>query len=76
MDADSIPAFAMDELAARIRGQRIELDWTQFELAEQSGVSRPTVARIERGDDVSTATLVKVAGALGLRVELTRERRA
>ncbi|MEV8339278.1 helix-turn-helix transcriptional regulator [Leucobacter sp. NPDC077196] len=64
----------MEELAARIRGQRIERAWSQFELAERAGFSRPTVARIERVDDVSTATLVKVAGALGLRVELSADR--
>lgn len=74
MDADPTPVVAMDELAARIRSQRIEREWSQFELAERAGVSRPTVARVERGDDVSTATLVKVAGALGLRVELRADR--
>lgn len=74
MDAEPTPVVAMDELAARIRGQRIERDWSQIELAERAGVSRPTVARIERGDDVSTATLVKVAGALRLRVELRPDR--
>jgi len=36
----------MDDLAARIRGQRIEREWTQFELAERANVSPPTVARI------------------------------
>ncbi|WP_304560376.1 hypothetical protein [Cryobacterium sp. Hb1] len=33
-------------------------------------VSRPTIARIERGDDVSTATLAKVTTALGLVISI------
>lgn len=37
--------------------------------------SRPTVARIERGDDVSTPMLTEVATALALKVELKREGR-
>ena len=60
----------MAEIAGRIHETRVSLNWTQNELAERAGVSRPTVARIERGDDVSTATLEKVTAALGLRVEL------
>lgn len=54
-----------------IREARAALGWTQEELAERAGVSRPTVARIERGDDVNTATLTRVAAALGLSVEIT-----
>lgn len=60
----------MAEIASKIHETRVSLDWTQNELAERAGVSRPTVARIERGHAVSTATLEKVAAALGLRVEL------
>lgn len=61
----------MLEIAAKVHDARVEREWAQRELAEHAGVSRPTVARIERGDDVSTATLAKVSGALGLKVELT-----
>jgi transcriptional regulator with XRE-family HTH domain len=64
----------MEDVAGRIRKARVARDWTQIELAEHAGVSRPTVARVERGDDISTATLAKVAGALGLRVELRGNR--
>lgn len=46
---------------------------TQAELAEKASVSRPTVARVEAGEDVSTATLEKIAAALGLKVAFTRE---
>ena len=56
----------MGEIAKRVREARDTHEWSQEELAERAGVSRPTVARIERGDDVSTATLAKVTAALGL----------
>ena len=56
---------------SRIRQAREARGWSQEELATRSAVSRPSIARIERGDDVSTATLGKVASALGLAVELT-----
>lgn len=61
----------MSEIAGKVHEVRVSLDWTQQKLAERAGVSRPSVARVERGDDVSTATLEKVAAALGLRLELT-----
>lgn len=53
-----------------IRAARNQRGWTQEELAERAGVSRPTIARVERGDDVSTANLAKVAAALGLEIRL------
>lgn len=56
-----------------IQSARLERGWSQTELGDRAGVSRPTIARIERGNDVSTATLAKVAAALGLSVELERE---
>lgn len=63
----------MDEhgFGTRIRQARDTHGWSQESLAESANVSRPTIARIERGDDVSTATLVKVASALGLTVEVS-----
>ncbi len=76
MDGGQSSDAPMRAISDRIQEARAAHGWTQAVLAEQSGVSRPTVARIERGDDVSTATLAKVAAALGLKVELTRVRRA
>lgn len=61
-------------LGGQIKDARNQQGLTQTELAERAGVSRPTVARVESGDDVSTATLEKVAAALGLTVELRGER--
>jgi transcriptional regulator with XRE-family HTH domain len=53
-----------------IREARKERGWSQTELGEKSGVSRPTIARVESDSDVTTATLVKIAEALGLTIEL------
>ncbi len=60
-------------LGDEIRKARVEHGWSQSALAQNAGVSRPTVARVELGEDVSTATLAKVAAALGLTVELRGE---
>jgi len=61
---------AMLGIARRIHEARVAAGLSQNELADQAGVSRPSIARIERGDDVSTATLGKVANTLGLVLQL------
>lgn len=53
-----------------IREARKKQGWSQAELGEKSGLSRPTIARIEGNNDVTTATIAKVAQALGLKLEL------
>lgn len=59
-----------EELGPAIRAARKSYGWSQAELAERAGVSRPTIARAETGQDISTATLSKIARALQLTVEL------
>ena len=54
-----------------IREARKKRGWSQAELGQKSGVSRPTIARVEANNDVTTATIAKVAQALGLKLELT-----
>ncbi len=53
-----------------IRDARKKHGWSQAELGEKSGVSRPTIARVEANNDVTTATIAKIAQALGLTLEL------
>ncbi|GAA3002892.1 helix-turn-helix transcriptional regulator [Streptomyces fulvorobeus] len=53
-----------------IRVARKERGWSQTDLAEKAGVSRPTIARIEANRDVTTATVAKITQALGLTLEL------
>lgn len=53
-----------------IRESRKKRGWSQEELGNKSGLSRPTIARVEADNDVTTATIAKVAHALDLRLEL------
>lgn len=53
-----------------IRDARKRRSWSQSELGEKAGVSRPTVARVEANNDVTTATIAKLSRALGLTLEL------
>jgi len=53
-----------------IRDARKKQKWSQAQLGEKSGLSRPTIARVEANNDVTTATIAKIAEALGLALEL------
>jgi len=53
-----------------IREARRSKGWSQAELGDRAGLSRPTIARVEADCDVTTATIAKVAGALGLTLQL------
>jgi transcriptional regulator with XRE-family HTH domain len=61
-------------LGAAIREARKKLGWSQGVLSERAGVSRPTIARVEAGHDISTASLSKVTSALGLTVTINEVR--
>lgn len=54
-----------------IREARKKRGWSQEELGQAAGLSRPTIARVEADNDVSTATIGKIARALGFTLELT-----
>ena len=53
-----------------VKEARTTRGWTQDDLATNADVSRLSVIRLENGNDISTATLSKVAHALGLTVKL------
>jgi len=54
-------------LAARLRTERLERNWSMQELADRAGVSKAMIGRIEKGDASPTANLLaKLANALGL----------
>jgi putative transcriptional regulator len=54
------------ELGRRLEQLRLQRNETQVQLAERAGVGRVTVQRIERGDSVQDASLIKVMRALDL----------
>jgi transcriptional regulator with XRE-family HTH domain len=55
---------------AAVKAARKERGWSQMELSRRAGVSRPTIARIEQGQDGHTTMLDKVTAALGLSVSV------
>ena len=62
----------LTELGHRLARRRIDLSITQAALAEQAGVSKRTVERIEAGDSTQTATLIRILRVLGLLEGLDR----
>lgn len=61
---------------AAVKAARRERGWSQTELGQRAGVSRPTVARIEQGKDGHTNMFDKVAAALGLSVSVQLDKGA
>lgn len=56
----------LEELGGRLAQRRLELQFTQEMLAEQAGVSKRTVERIEAGATAQMSTLVRILRALEL----------
>ena len=54
------------ELGRRIARYRLNRNLTQEKLANQAGISLPTVQRIERGNSTQGTNLVRVLRVLGL----------
>lgn len=61
----SDPAI-LKELGARLTRYRLNADRSQAVLAEEAGVSKRTVERVEAGESVQFANLVRVLRALSL----------
>lgn len=53
-------------LGERIARHRLDRNWTQDRLAEEAGISRPTLARLERGSSATLTNWVRVLRALDL----------
>jgi transcriptional regulator with XRE-family HTH domain len=52
------------ELGARLASRRLDLQMTQAEVAEQAGVAKRTLERIEAGHSAQLGTLVRVLRVL------------
>jgi len=56
----------LQEIGARLTGLRLGKNWTQEGLANQAGVGKSTVERIEKGVSSQTINFVKIFRALDL----------
>jgi len=59
-------AAVLAELGRRIQHARVQADLTQAALAQESGVSKRTVERLESGSSVQLTSLVRVLRTLAL----------
>lgn len=69
---DLTDAASLAEIGARLSHRRLELQWTQAELAAQAGVAKRTLERLETGASVQTSSLVRILRALDLLASLGR----
>ena len=54
------------ELGRRLERQRLARNLTQEQMAEQAGIGRATLQRLERGQSVQTTSMIKLLRALDL----------
>lgn len=58
--------LALQQLGQRIARYRLNRNISQQTLADEAGVSKPTLQRIEKGHSSQTANLIRVLRALDL----------
>jgi transcriptional regulator with XRE-family HTH domain len=56
----------LQELGQRLERRRIDLQLTQANLADQAGVSKRTIERIESGAAAQTSSLIRILRVLDL----------
>ena len=66
IDRTTTDGAVLSELGARLARHRLDRNWSQEELAEEAGVSKRTVERLEAGRSVQLSNLLRVLRALGL----------
>ncbi|MBA3582207.1 MAG: helix-turn-helix domain-containing protein [Gammaproteobacteria bacterium] len=54
------------EIGQRLAQQRLSMGLTQAELAEQAGIAKRTLERIEAGESAQMLTLIRLFRVLGL----------
>lgn len=60
------------ELGQRLARRRIDLGLTQAQAAEEAGIGKRTVERVEAGNDTQVTTLVRLLRVLDLADQLNR----
>jgi transcriptional regulator with XRE-family HTH domain len=66
IENDMSDNLVLEELGKRIARRRIDSNFSQAELAEESGVSKRTVERIESGSAAKTSNLIRILRILDL----------
>jgi transcriptional regulator with XRE-family HTH domain len=56
----------LTELGRRVERHRLERNMTQDELADEAGIGRATLQRLERGESVQLTSLIGLLRELGL----------
>jgi len=65
---------AAHEVGSKVKDYRHLRGWSQYVLADRSGVSRASIANLERGKgSPKVETIAKLATALGVRIEMLVE---
>jgi len=66
IEKQTSPEAILLELGKRIATRRIEQEMTQAQSAEQAGVGKRTIERIESGGDIQLTTFIRLLRALDL----------
>lgn len=69
-DTTTADQVILKEIGERIAGVRLNQNLTQAILAEQAGVSKRTVERLEAGESVQITSLIRLLRSLGLQQRL------
>lgn len=56
----------LSEIGSRITRQRVDIGLTQAQAAEQAGIAKRTLERIEAGESTETLSMIRVLRALSL----------
>jgi putative transcriptional regulator len=72
IEANSTDKVVLGELGERLARTRLERNLSQQQMADEAGVSKRTVERLEAGEPVKSNSLIRVLRALGLLEALDR----
>ncbi|MGB7208363.1 MAG: helix-turn-helix transcriptional regulator [Pyrinomonadaceae bacterium] len=65
-DEQSTDKAILQEIGERLEQLRLNRNLIRTDLAEQAGISRNTIERIESGDSVQLINLIRLCRALGI----------
>ena len=66
LDENSADQTILEEIGERIATIRLNRNLTQADLADEAGVSKRTIERLESGESIQTKSLIRLLRLLGL----------